>query len=161
MDVKKFKNARDEELANFRKQHAFLKREYSTALSAAIKETDPAAQASLISRIQQLNIEMSQELRGILISVSKDTDSKTIDELTEELIKYQKDYKEIEQSHDKVITLRMIRGTTHESLNSAKYMYYGLLAALILACLTIPFILFRNAFTTSSILPQSAGAFPR
>jgi hypothetical protein len=160
MDVKKFQNAREEELASFQKQYSFLKSEYSTSLASAIKETDPASQSVLIQRVQEINAQMADELRTILGSLNKGSDTinpTTLNELTEDLIKYQKDYNEIEQSHDKVLTLRMILGTTKETLKNSEFMYYGLLAALLLLCFIIPLLIFKNSITSTiaSVLPQS------
>jgi hypothetical protein len=165
MDVKKFQNAREEELSDFQKQYSFLKSEYSTTLASAIKESDPASQSVLIERVQQINAQMAEELRTILATLNKGNDTvnpKTIDELTEDLIKYQKDYNEIEQSHDKVVTLRLILGTTKETLKNSEFMYYGLLAGLLLLCFTIPFLIFKNSITSTitSILPQSPLRLP-
>jgi hypothetical protein len=99
----------------------------------------------------------------MILNKGNDTvNPKTIDELTEDLIKYQKDYNEIEQSHDKVVTLRLILGTTKETLKNSEFMYYGLLAGLLLLCFTIPFLIFKNSITSTitSILPQSPLRLP-
>jgi hypothetical protein len=165
MDVKKFQNAREQQLADFQKQYSFLKSEYSTALASAIKESDPASQSVLIQRVQEINAQMAEELRTILTSLNKGSDTvnpKMIDELTDDLIKYQKDYHEIEQSHDKVVTLRMILGTTKETLKNSEFMYYGLLTALLLLCFTIPYLIFKNSITSTiaSVLPQKPLTLP-
>ena len=41
MDIKEFTDSRNTQLADFQKQYAYLKSEYSTAVSAAIQESDP------------------------------------------------------------------------------------------------------------------------
>ena len=51
MDVKNFQDSRNSELDAFKKQYSFLKTQYSTALSAAINESDPASQQALISQV--------------------------------------------------------------------------------------------------------------
>ena len=135
MDVKKFQDSRNSELDSFKKQYQFLKKEYSDALSAAIKETDPAQQLTLIGRVQQVNGKLAEELHSIINVLNKGSsgfDAKELDDLTADLIKYQKEYAEIEKSKDKVATLKMIRENTEKKLKTATFMYYVYIAILVL-----------------------------
>ena len=94
MDAKNFQDSRNSELDAFKKQYSFLKTQYSTALSAAINESDHAKQQALISQIQQINSELSNELHGIIGILNKGSnkfDPKQLDDLTNDLIQYQKD----------------------------------------------------------------------
>ena len=99
MEVQAFQDARNSELDAFKKQYAFLKSEYFSTLSSAIKETDDAQQQTLIDRVQQINAELGKELHNILGYLNKDTqgfDKKDLNDLTNDLIQYEKDYREIE-----------------------------------------------------------------
>lgn len=134
MDVKKFQDSRNEELATFKKQYQFLKGEYAATLSAAIKEPDPNQQLILIQRVQQINAQLAEELRSIINILNKGTtgfEPKELDDLTNDLIKYQKEYAEIEKSKDKVDTLKLIHNGTSEKLNTATFMYYVYIAILV------------------------------
>ena len=134
MDVKNFQDSRNSELDSFKKQYQFLKKEYSDALSSSIKETDPEQQQILISRVQQVNGNLAEELHGIINVLNKGSsgfDAKELDDLTADLIKYQKDYAEIEKSKDKVATLKLIRTRTADTLNTATFMYYVYIAILV------------------------------
>jgi len=134
MDVKKFQDSRSAELTRFKKQYQFLKGEYSAALSAAINEPDATQQLTLIQRVQQINAQLAEELHSIISILNKGTDRfqpKELDDLTNDLIKYQKEYAEIEKSKDKVETLKLIRHTTSEKLDSATFMYYVYIAILV------------------------------
>jgi hypothetical protein len=134
MDVKKFQDSRNAELTGFKKQYQFLKGEYANALSAAIKEPEPSQQSILIQRVQQINAQLADELRGIINILNRGTtgfEPKELDDLTNDLIKYQKEYAEIEKSKDKVDTLKLIRDNTSEKLNNATFMYYVYIALLV------------------------------
>jgi len=134
MDVKKFQDSRNAELSSFKKQFQFLKEEYSAALSAAINEPDATQQLILIQRVQQINAQLAEELHGIINILNKGADSfqpKELDDLTNDLIKYQKEYAEIEKSKDKTETLKLIKHTTSEKLDNATFMYYIYVAILV------------------------------
>lgn len=163
MDVKKFQDSRNAELESFKKQYQFLKSEYSDALSSAIKETDPAQQQTLISRVQQINGQLAEELHGIINVLNKGSkgfDAKELDNLTAELIAYQKEYAEIEKSKDKVSTLKLIQSRTTDNLKSAMFMYYVYIAILVALSFYVSYLVLtttwaqsvRRMFTTSTRL---------
>lgn len=125
MEVQKFRDSRDAELEAFKKQYTFLKTSYLSTLSSAIRESDPAAQQELVQQVLQLNSTMTEELRTILSKLNQGTgfDPKELNDLTKELIEYQKEYAEIEKSQDRVNTLKKIRQTTSDKVNSMNTMY--------------------------------------
>jgi hypothetical protein len=47
MDIKEFSDSRNAQLAAFQKQYTYLKSQYSTAVLAAIQETDPESRIFL------------------------------------------------------------------------------------------------------------------
>lgn len=164
MDVKKFQDSRNAELVGFRQQYQFLKGEYSAALSAAIQEPDPSQQLVLIERVQQINAQLAEELRGIISILNKGTsefEPKELDDLTNDLIKYQHEYAEIEKSKDKVDTLKRISQTTSQKLNNATFMYYVYIAALLVLTLYAAYLVIttswaqtlRNLFTKRPLAP--------
>ena len=123
--------------------------EYSDALSAAIKETDPAQQLVLISRVQQVNGNLAEELHSIINVLNKGStgfDAKELDDLTADLIKYQKDYAEIEKSKDKVATLKLIRDRTAEQLKSATFMYYVYIAILVVLSFYVGYLVLTTTW---------------
>jgi YesN/AraC family two-component response regulator len=163
MDVKKFQDSRNSELDDFTKQYGFLKQQYSSALSSAIQEPDPEKQQELIQQVQQLNTQMADELRVILNTLNKGAegfDPKTLDELTADLIQYQKDYTEIERTKDKVNTLKLIHTGTLKNLETATNWYYIFVGVLILLCFLVAFQVFKVpgvswfTRTTSQSLPS-------
>ena len=165
MDVKKFRDSRNAELVSFKKQYQFLKGEYSAALSSAIKESDPSQQLVLIQRVQQINAQLADELRSIINILNKGTsgfEPKELDDLTNDLIKYQKEYDEIEKSKDKVDTLKLIRHSMSEKLNSVTFMYYVYIAILVGLSVFVGYLVLtttwsqslRSVFTGTSMRPS-------
>jgi hypothetical protein len=150
MEVKAFQDARNSELDAFKKQYAFLKGEYATALSSAIREPDPNKQQILIERVQKINGQLAEELRGMLGSLNKNSkgfDTKDLNELTNDLIHYQQEYRDIEKSKDKVNTLKRIKNTTAENLEKATFMYYVFIAILVLLSVYIAYLVFTTSWT--------------
>ena len=146
MDIKQFQDSRKSQLDEFEKQYSYLKSEYSSALKSSITETDPASQQELVTRVQQINEEMSGELRDILGVLNKGAesfDTTTIDKLTEDLIKYQEDYKKIQQSQDRLKTLKLILNTTKSNLVQTTWAYYLYIGLIVLLCFVITFFVMR------------------
>lgn len=150
MEIKEFQDSRNLKLADFQKGYDFLKKEYSSTLLAGIQETDPAAQQQLISRILQLNTELSSQVREILTDLNQGAGSfnpKTLDDLTNDLIEYQKQYNEIQNNKDKLQTLKLIYNTNKQKLKETEVMYNFYVGALIL----LSFIAIYLVMQTTSI----------
>jgi hypothetical protein len=147
MEVKAFQEARKTELEKFKEKYAFLKTEYSKALSGAINEIDPNTQQILVQRVQEANRQLVEELHGMVASLNKGSkgfNPKDMDELTNDLIKYQQDYADIEKSKDKVTTLKAIKNTTAETLNNATIMFYVSIIVLVLLCFIVGYLVFKT-----------------
>jgi DNA repair exonuclease SbcCD ATPase subunit len=152
MEVKKFQDSRNAELTSFQKQYAFLKSEYAQTLESALREPDAAEQQTLITRIQQINSQLTEELHAILSKLNQGSsgfDPKQMNELTADLIQYQKDYAEIERSKDRVNTLKKIHATTSENLNSATFMYYLYITILLVLCFYVSYLVLKTSWSKS------------
>jgi hypothetical protein len=150
MEVKEFQDSRKAELDSFKKQYQFLKKQYSDALMSAIKEKDPNQQQSLIQQVQQANANLTSELHTIIGMLNKGSngfDAKELDDLTNDLINYQKEYAEIEKSNDKVKTLKAILNTTKSNLKNATYMYYIYIAVLIFLAFYVGYLVLRTSWS--------------
>jgi len=139
MDIKKFQDSRNTKLFGFEKQYTSLKNQYSSALSNAIKEPDLKKREPLVQKVLSINSEMSTTVKEFMSSLNEGTekfDPKTLSDLTNDLIQYQKDYNEIKESKDKLQTLKIIQNTTDDNLSSAEWMYnlylFGLIALIFL-----------------------------
>jgi len=150
MDVKEFQDSRNEKLNAFQKQYEFLKKEYASTLNSAINESDPEQQQNLIQRVQQINSNLASELHQILDSLNKGENGfepKKLNDLTNDLIAYQKEYAEIEKSKDKVTTLKLIQETTSKKLESATIMYYIYIAILVVISFYVCYLVLSTSWT--------------
>ena len=150
MDIKEFTDSRKSHLDDFQTQYTYLKSEYSTATLAAIQETDPEKQQTLIQRVLAINQELSSQLKDILAILNKGEDSfdsTTLSQLTQDLISYQKEFQDIQSSNDRVNTLKQVHSTNSEKLGSAQTTYYVYLGALIFLCLVIVYFVIKASWT--------------
>jgi hypothetical protein len=163
MEIKEFQDSRNAKLEEFQKEYNFLKTQYSSILLAAIQEPDPASQQELVTRVLQVNSELSSLIKGILTDLNQGSDSfnpKTLEDLTNDLIEYQKQYHEIQNNKDKLQTLKIIYGSSKEKLKETVFMYNLYLAALILLVFIIIYLVFRTSSVTevvNTISKQVAG----
>lgn len=147
MEIKQFQSARNSTLSDFQTTYDSLKREYSSAVMAAIEETDAEKQQELVSRVLSLNADLSGEVRQILTDMSKgsgDVPAKTMDDLTADLIRYQKEYSDIEQGKDRLQTLKLINKSNSEKLNDTKIMYNVYIGALIFLVFIVGFLVLKT-----------------
>jgi hypothetical protein len=160
MDLVAFHDSRQTDLQNFQTHYAELKSQYSTAVAAAIQEPDTTAQNNLIQRVLTLNQNMTEQIRGIIGILGKgttDIDTATMDSLTADLIKYQRQYSDLNKSMDKLQTLKMIQTTTQSNLAMAMTTYNVYLIALCVLCLAVIMLAIRAAWTTSLVTTVKQG----
>lgn len=154
MEIKEFQDSRNSKLAEFEKGYNFLKTQYSSTLLSAIQEPDPAAQQQLISRILQLNSELSSQVRSILSDLNQGSgsfDPKTLDDLTNDLIEYQKQYHEIQNNKDKLQTLKLIYSTNKQKLKETEVMYNFYIGALILLSFIAIYLVLRTTSISETV----------
>lgn len=147
MDIKKFQDSRSTKLSNFEKQYASLKKQYSVAITAAIKQTDATKREPLVQKVLSVNSELSSLVKDLMSSTNEGTEKfnpKTLADLTNDLIQYQKDYNEIQESKDKFETLKIIQNTTDENLSNAQWMYNLYLFGLISLIVLVIYLIFRT-----------------
>lgn len=163
MEVKEFRDSREAELSAFQKKYESLKQEYSSALSVAIQEKDASKQDALINKVKQINKQLIDEIRDILAILNKgktNFDYSTLEELTNELIKYQAEYQEMEKANNRVNTLKMIKSNTLSKLDSQTWSYYLYISILILLCFYIVYLII-SASWSKSVVGASRGVSGR
>ena len=152
MDVHAFQESRKAQLDDFMAEYGKLKTQYNAAISAAISQRDTSAQKTQIQTVLDTNAALSELVKNIIGALTAGTseiDTATLDQLTADLIKYQKDYEELQNSTDQVKTLKMIQATTSSDLQNALTMYNWYLIALCFLCLVVIMLAIRAAWTTS------------
>ena len=161
MDIQRFRDSREKELSDFKKQYDSLKTEYSSVLMSAIREQDPARQQELIQQVLSINSSMADEIRQITEKLNKGSrgvNPKELDDLTRDLIQYQKDYSEIEKSRDKVNTLKLILENDHKKLNVATTLYNVYVSVLVGLLVVVAWLVFKTEWArhlAKSIVPTS------
>ena len=147
MEIKQFESARHSALSDFQSTYDSLKREYSSAIMAAIEEPDPEKQQQLVSRVLSINADLSNEVRQVLTDMNKssgDVPSKTMDDLTADLIRYQKEYSDIEKGKDRLQTLKLINTSNDQKLQDTKLMYNVYIGALVFLIFIVGFLVLRT-----------------
>lgn len=147
MEIKQFESARHSALSDFQNTYDSLKREYSSAVMAAIQETDAERQQQLVSRVLSINADLSNEVRQMITDTTKgsgNVPSKTIDDLTADLIRYQKEYSEIEKGKDRLQTLKLISKANQQKLNDTTIMYNIYIGALVLLVFIVGFLVLKT-----------------
>lgn len=159
MEIKQFEAARNSTLSEFQTTYDSLKREYSSAVMAAIQETDAEKQQELVSRVLSLNADLSAELRDLLTTLNKgssDVPSKTMDDLTQDLIRYQKEYTDVEKGKDRLQTLKLINSSNEEKLGDTRFMYNVYIGALILLVFVVGFLVIKTNWKQTYASVKSA-----
>ena len=154
MEVQEFRDSRQQKLDDFRQRYNFLRSQYSRTLLATIKEQDPQSQQQMISELLSINKEMVDDLKTILGELNRGQDSfepTTLNELTNDLIQYQKDYAEIERSRDKVNTLKMIHSEKNGQLKTATMMFNVYVGVLIVLAFFVAYLVIRSSCVTDIV----------
>jgi hypothetical protein len=152
MEIKEFRDSRNSRLDEFRESYNSLKSQYSSTLLAAIQEQDPEKQQQLVSEVLGINAELSNELRGIISDLNKKTpgfDPKTLEQLTNDLIEYQKQYHEIQEGKDRLQTLKIIQADNQKKLTETRTMFNVYLIALVVLTLIVALLVLRSPFVTT------------
>ena len=150
MDIKKFQESRSSRKEELRDGYIFLIGEYNQALIAAIQETNPTKQQALISRVLQINKEITEHVRTFIAEINKGTgdfDPKTLEDLTADLVKYQEQYIEIQSNKNRLETLKYIYSFNKGKLESTTNMYNIYLGVLALLIFIILFLVIRTAWS--------------
>jgi len=164
MDIIQYQKDRDGEVAVFQKSYTDLKTKYSSLLSDAVHEQDPATQAQLVQQILQVNGELSSEVRAFIAQSGQKEgyDPKVLQEISEDLITYQNQYNDIKTTADMTLTLQNILNAKQNEVQSLRQKYNIFIGLLIFAILIILFLIFRTPAQGifSTILQESSSLSP-
>lgn len=152
MEIKQFQEERNKQLSDFQTRYEFLKQQYSQTLLSAIQEKDPEEQQKLVTQVLEINTEMSNELRSIISNLNKGSNSvssKTLNDLTNDLIEYQKQYNDIQQGNDRVQTLKMIQSSNDEKLQQTTLMFNIYIGVLLFLVAVLAYLAVRSNWVGS------------
>lgn len=117
MDIQQYQKDRAAELKVFKKEYDELKVQYTTVLTQAIYEKDPDAQNELIKQVLDINSQLAAHVRDFVGQANGKFDPKTISDLTNEILAYQKEYEEIKSATNRTEVLQRVLSRENEKLN--------------------------------------------
>lgn len=163
MDVKAFEKARTEKLEGYNKEYSEKKRDYTVTMDAAIQEGDPRQQNELIQNVLSINSELSEFLRSMIQDVTQgdnSINSATVNQLNAELIKYQQEFQAVNDSEDKIRTLKMLQATNSGLVSTALRTYYMYLAAIVVLILICVYFTIKTSWATSLTQTMTMASMP-
>ena len=142
MDIIKYQKDREQDLAIFQKEYNELKAQYSTYLTQAVHETDTKKQAEVVKQILSVNSSLAQHVREFISTSNGKFNKELLTKLTEDIIRYQKEYQQIQNASNKTSALQGILNKEKNDLDALYtkfdmwlYILLGLIAVVILLLL--------------------------
>jgi len=155
MDIQKYQKDREQDLAVFEREYNTLKSQYSSYLTQAVHETDPKKQAELVKQILGVNSSLAQHVREFISTSNGKFNKELIAKLTEDIIRYQQEYQQIQNASNKTSTLDGLLNKQKNDLDALYtkfdmwlYILLGLIAVVIL-------LLFRTSIVQMTQTLQS------
>ena len=149
MDINQYQKDRESELQNFKKEYADSRAEYTRLLSSAVYEPDPEKQSDLVKQVMELNTQLSASIRAFIGESSGKFDPKTISDMTNEIIMYQKEYNDLKEGETKQASFQSIYDREEEKLSRTRSQF-NLFLSMMLA--GIAFIIMMIFMTPSGPL---------
>jgi hypothetical protein len=152
MDISKYQRDRASELKQFHTDYTDLKTQYNTLLSRAVYETDTGIQATLVKQVLSVNSSLAAHVREFIQGSRGKFDPELISELSADIIRYQKEFEDIQSASDKTTVLKNVLDKEKNQLN-ALHTQFDLYLGLLLGGIVIILILI---FRTSLVQLQQA-----
>ena len=109
------------DLQKFRDEYDDLKRKYAGLLMNAVHESDPEKQAGIVKQILDVNSELAQHVRDFIQNSKGKFDPTVISTLTDDIIRFQKEFREIKHAANKTAALTKILNIQKDDLNSIHF----------------------------------------
>jgi hypothetical protein len=155
MDISQYQKERADELKKFRKEYSELRSVYSQLLMQAVYETDPGKQAELVKQILSTNSGLAQHVREFIQSSNGKFDPALISELTADIIRYQKEFKDIQTASDKTVALQNILNKEKIQLNDLHSQFNIWLWVFLGAIVVILILIFKTSLSQLSQATES------
>ena len=134
MDVLRYQVGRQKELEDFQKEYADLKIQYSQLLTQAAYENDSSKQADLVKQLLSVNSSLAGHVRDFVQKAGGKFDADLISKLTSDIIRYQKEFADIQSSSNKSRTLQLMLNKERNQLvdlDNSFFMWLCILLGLI------------------------------
>jgi len=139
MDIKQYQENREKDMQAFKSEYDDLKAQYIRYLADSVY--DP----SNIDHVLETNKLLVELVTKFINESQHKFDVKTIQDLTQQIISYQKEYQEIKTSQHQTATLKNILNKENVSLtniqtefNTYLWIFFSLVLILILLIFTVP-----------------------
>jgi hypothetical protein len=139
MDIQQYQENREKDMQAFKSEYDDLKAQYARYLADSVY--DP----SNIDQVLETNKLLVELVNKFIAESQNKFDAKTIQDLTQQIISYQKEYQEIKTSQQQTVTLKNILNKENISLtniqsefNTYLWIFFGLVLILILLIFTVP-----------------------
>lgn len=139
MDIQVYQENREKDMEAFKSEYDDLKAQYARYLADSVY--DP----SNIDQVLETNKLLVELVNKFIAESQTKFDPKTIQDLTQQIIMYQKEYQEIKTSQQQTTTLKNILNKENISLtniqsefNTYLWIFFGLVLILILLIFTVP-----------------------
>jgi len=111
MDITQYQKDRAAELKIFRQEYTELKNNYDRLLNQAIFDQ----RDDLVVQILEVNAQIAEHVRDFVGQAQGKFDPQTISDLTQEIIRYQREYEEVKSSRDRKKTFqKILNKQTHQ-----------------------------------------------
>jgi hypothetical protein len=137
MDIKHYQVDRKKDLDTFQSEYAELKSQYIKYLSAAINDS------SQIPQVLETNKLLAQHVRDFIAKSQTNFNTQFIQDLTNDIIMYQKEFADIQSTKKKAKTLQDVLDKETERLKNVEYYFNMLLFGLITCIVLIIFLMIR------------------
>jgi hypothetical protein len=139
MDIQVYQENREKDMKAFKSEYDDLKAQYARYLADSVY--DP----SNIDQVLETNKLLVELVNKFIAESQNKFDAKTIQDLTQQIISYQKEYQEIQTSQQQTKTLKNILNKENISLtniqsefNTYLWIFFGCILILILLIFTVP-----------------------
>lgn len=142
MDITQYQKDRAADLKKFKDEYDESKLEYTRLLSEAVYETDPSLQEGLVKQILELNSQLAAQVREFVGQSNGKFDPKTISDMTNDIVMYQKEYSDLQANQNREKVLHTILNKESEKLTDIRSGFNLYLALLLGGILLIVILIF-------------------
>ena len=136
MDIKTFYNERQTKLQEFQNEYNELKIQYKNSLQQYLEDS------SKLQGVLDVNKQLNDLITEFIGKSGSKFDEQTINDLTNDIILYQQQYKELKNSKNSNEKAQQILNSETITLNDLKYKYNIFLGIFIICILIIIFYIF-------------------
>jgi hypothetical protein len=136
MDIKTFYNERQTKLQEFQNEYNELKIQYKNSLQQYLKDS------SKLQGVLDVNKQLNDLITEFIGKSGSQFDEQTINDLTNDILLYQQQYKELKNSKNSNEKAQQILNSETITLNDLKYKYNIFLGIFIICILIIIYYIF-------------------